>query len=121
MVDACHGHGMLYFYGTDGNIWPVADEMFLNIGIDGYFEIDKGAGMGLRELRERYPNVTLIGGIRPAVLHQGSVDEVVREVMEALEVAHELSGIVVGVSNMIMPGTPPENIMALLNTIKDNR
>jgi hypothetical protein len=41
--------------------------------------------------------------------------------MDCLAVAHELGGVIVGTSNMIMPGTPPANIMAMLDTIEKNR
>jgi uroporphyrinogen-III decarboxylase len=77
--------------------------------------------MDLRKLRERYPSVTFIGNIRSQLLHKGSRDEVVRETENCLAVAHELGGIVVGVSNLIMPGTPAENIKAMLETIERNR
>ena len=121
IVDACHEHGMYYFYASDGNFWPVAEDMFNVVGVDGWVETDKSAGMDLRELRERFPNVTIQGNIRVQVLHRGTREEVVREVMDCLEVAHELGGVIVGASNLIMPGTPPENIAAMLETIEKNR
>ena len=77
--------------------------------------------MDLRRLRERYPNVTVQGNIRVQVLHRGSQDDVVREVMDCLEAAHELGGVIVGASNLIMPGTPGRNIEAMLRTIEENR
>ncbi len=107
IVDACHARGIKYFYGSDGNLWPVADAMFDTIGIDGYFEIDASAGMDLVELRKRFPKTTLVGNIQVQTVQHGSTDDVEREVMRCLETAHELGKIVVGVSNMIMPGTPP--------------
>ena len=121
LVKACHASGMLYFYSSDGNFWPVADAMFEEAGVDGWLETDRSAGMELRALRERLPRVTFQGNIRVQVLHRGTRDEVVREVMDCLEVAHELGGVIVGASNLIMPGTPPENIEAMLETIRDNR
>ncbi|MFB3894233.1 MAG: uroporphyrinogen decarboxylase family protein [Phycisphaerae bacterium] len=121
IVDAAHTHGMKYFYSGDGNFWPVAEDFFDIAGIDGYFETDRSAGMELRPLRERFPKVTFIGNIRVQVLHRGTRDDVIRETMDCLEVAHELGGVIVGASNMIMPGTPPDNIMAMLETIDRNR
>ena len=41
--------------------------------------------------------------------------------MDCLDVAHELGGVIVGCSNMIMPGTPIENIHAMLDCIRENR
>ena len=95
--------------------------MFNTAGIDGWLETDRSAGMDLRRLRERFPKVTFQGNIRSQLLHAGTRDEVVRETMDCLETAHELGGVIVGVSNLIMPGTPPENILAMLETIEKNR
>jgi hypothetical protein len=121
LVDACHEAGMRYFYGSDGNFWPVAAEMFEGAGVDGWFEVDKSAGMDLRALRRRFPRATLVGNIPVQVLHRGTVADVEREVMDCLAAAHELGGIVVGASNLIMPGTPAENILTMLRLIEDNR
>jgi len=117
IVDECHRLGMYYFYASDGNLWPVADTLFHEIGIDGWFETDKSSGMDIRRLREAYPNLTIQGNIQVQVLHIGTPDDVVRDVTECLEAAHEVGGVLCGASNMIMPGTPPENIHALLGTI----
>jgi uroporphyrinogen-III decarboxylase len=121
IVDACHAHGMYYFYTSDGNFWPVAEDMFNVAGVDGWLETDKSAGMDLRELRERFPDKTIMGNIRSQLLHHGTRDEVVNEVMECMEVAHDLGGVIVGVSNLMVTGTPPENVEALLKTIEENR
>jgi len=121
IVDACHERGMYYFFTSDGNFWPLADIFFEEVGVDGWCETDASAGMDLRELRERFPSTTFIGNIRSQVLHRGSRDDVVREAEDCLAAAHDLGGIVVGVSNLIMPGTPAENIHALLETIERNR
>ena len=121
LVEACHNFGMYYFYTSDGDFWPVADDLFLTAGVDGWMETDRSAGMDLRRLRETYPSATLQGNIRVQVLHQGAVGDVIRETMETLEVAHDLGGVMVGASNLIMPGTPPDNILAMLRTIEENR
>ena len=121
LVDATHEMGMHYIYGGDGNFWPLADIMFNELGINGWFETDKSSSMELKPLREKYPNVTFIGNIPVQVLHCGTKDDAIRETMQALEVAHELGGVIVGCSNMIMPGTPPENILAMMDCIEKNR
>ena len=121
IVDACHQHGMYYIFTSDGNFWPVAEEMFNVAGVDGWMETDKSAGMDMRELRERFPDKVFVGNIRSQVVHRGTAEEVVAEVMDCMEVAHDLGGVIVGVSNLIMTGSPPENIEALLRTIEDNR
>jgi hypothetical protein len=121
IVDESHLLGMRYFYASDGNFWPVADQLFDVIGIDGWFETDKSSGMDIRRLRERYPRLTIQGNIRVQVLHMGTREDVVRDVTECLEAAHEVGGVICGTSNMIMPGTPPQNIHAMLETIEKCR
>jgi len=121
IADACHRAGMKYFYAGDGNFWPVAEGFFDIAGVDGYYETDRSSGMELRPLRERFPKVTFIGNIRVQVLHLGTEDDVKRETMDCLQAAHELGGVIVGASNMIMPGTPPRNILTMLRVIEENR
>lgn len=121
LVDACHACGMYYFYGSDGNFWPVAADLFDVAGVDGWFELDRSAGMELGPLRERFPRVTLIGNLPVQVLHRGTKEDVAGEVMACLSAAHEFGGIIVGASNLIMPGTPPENVQLMLELIEKNR
>lgn len=121
ITEACHKHGMYYLFASDGNLWPVADDLFGESGVDGYFEIDRRAGMDLAKLRGRFPHLTLIGNISSHTLHLGTEEQVIEEVMSCIDVAEKYGGVIIGVSNYIMPGTPEENIMAMLNTIRKYR
>lgn len=119
--EACHRHGCYHMFASDGDLWPVADDLFGRSGVDAYYEIDRLAGMDLRKLRQRFPHLTLVGGIASQTLHLGTVDEVLAQTLDALQAARELGGVIVGLSNYPMPDTPPENILAMLETIRDNR
>ena len=121
VVEECHKYGIYFLYGSDGNLWPIADDLFGRSGIDGYYEIDRRAGMDLNKLRKRFPNLVLIGNISSYTLHFGTRDEVIAETLSCLREAKESRGIIVGVSNYIVPGTPKENIKALIETIKKYR
>ncbi len=121
ITQACHKHGMYYLTASDGNLWPVADDVFGNSGVDGYFEIDRRAGMDLGKLKERFPHLTLIGNISSHTLHLGTKEEVIEEVLSCIEVAEKYGGVIIGASNYIMPGTPEENIWAMLETIRKYR
>jgi len=121
VTEICHQHGGLHFFASDGNLWPVADMMFGDGAIDGYFEVDGRAGMDLARLRERYPRLILIGNISSHTVHLGTKDEIVAETLAALEVAKESSGVVAGVSNYFVPHTPIENVMTVLETVERNR
>lgn len=121
ITEECHRLGMYYLFASDGNLWPVADDLFGESGVDGYYEIDRRAGMDLRKLRERFPDLTLIGNISSHTLHRGTKEQVIKEVLSCIDVAQRYGRVIVGVSNYIMPGTPPQNIEALLETIERYR
>jgi len=119
VVDACHAHGKYYFFASDGNLWPIAVDLFPVV--DGFYEIDRRAGMDLRLLRERYPHLTLIGNISSHTLHMGTKDEVIEETLSCIEAAKEHGSIIVGCSNLIVSQTPEENFLAMLETMRENR
>jgi hypothetical protein len=121
ITEACHKHGLYYLFASDGNLWPLADDLFGNSGVDGFYEIDGRAGMDLRKLRERFPHLVLIGNISSHTLHRGTKEDVIRETTSCLDEARRSLGIIVGVSNYILPGTPEENLWAMIETMKKYR
>lgn len=118
---ACRQAGVYHGFASDGNLWPVADDLFGVSGVNFFFEVDVRAGMELRPLRERFLRLTLMGGINSQTLHRGTVDDVVRETSAALEAAHEYGGCVVGCSNQIVAGTPMANFWAMMETLERGR
>jgi len=69
-------------------------------------------------LRVCFPKLTLIGNISSHTVHLGTRDQVVAEVESVMAQAHRVGGVVVGVSNYVVPGTPPENVMAMVETVE---
>jgi uroporphyrinogen-III decarboxylase len=104
-------------FASDGDLWPVAEDLFGASGVDCFYEIDRRAGMDLRLLRERYPHLTLLGGIASETLHMGTKEEVVQETLSALEVAKELGSCIIGCSNQIVAPTPMANVEAMMETL----
>ncbi len=121
IAEECHKYGMYYLFASDGNLWPIADDLFGRTGIDGYYEIDRRAGMDLEKLKKRFPDLVLVGNISSYTLTEGSKYDVVKETLSCLKVAKRYGGIIVGVSNAILPTTPIENVMAMIETIKKYR
>lgn len=121
IAEACHEQGMLYLFASDGNLWPIADDLFGESGVDGYYEIDRRAGMDLGRLRARFPELTLLGNISSHTVHEGSPKGVISETRSCIEEAKRNGGIIVGVSNIVTPSTPIENIRAMLRTIMEFR
>lgn len=118
---ACHEHGAFHLFASDGNLWPVAGDLFGRSGVDGYYEIDRRAGMDLDKLRERFPRLTLIGNISSHTVHMGSKHQIIAETISCLETAKRAGRIVVGTSNYFVPHTPVENVIAVLETISEYR
>ncbi len=119
--EACHEHGCYHMFASDGDLWPVADDLFGASGVDCYYEIDRQAGMDLSLLRDRFPHLTLLGGISSETLHRGSREDVIAETRSALEVAKERGSIILGCSNQIVPHTPMENFWAMMETLRELR
>ena len=77
--------------------------------------------MDLPELRERFPRLTLIGNISSHTVHVGTRAEVVAETRACLEKAKRCLGVTAGASNYFVPGTPVENVVAVLETVRAHR
>lgn len=117
----CEYHGAFHLFASDGCLWPVAESLFAPGVIHGYYEIDRSAGMDLRRLRGIAPTMALIGNIASQTLHRGSRAAVVAETLDCLDAAKQLGQIIVGVSNYIVPGTPADNVVAMVETIRTQR
>ena len=115
--ECCDSNDVWHFFASDGNLWPVAEDLFGNSGVQGFYEIDRRCEMDLELIRDTFPHLKLCGGIASETLHQGTVEDVVAETRDALEVARRRGQIVVGVSNQVVPGTPLENFDAMMETL----
>ncbi|RJS85996.1 hypothetical protein CW702_00190 [Candidatus Bathyarchaeota archaeon] len=121
IAEECHKYGMYYLFASDGNLWPIADDLFGRTGVDGYYEIDRRAGMDLGKLRKRFPNLVLIGNISSYTLTEGTRDDVIKETLSCLREARRSRGIIVGVSNAVLPSTPIDNVFAMIETLRRYR
>jgi len=118
--DECKRLGVTYTFGSDGNYMKIADIIFKDIGINACVETEQAAGMEVGVLRKKYPDLIVVGAINSGTLHRGTTDDVRKEVRQSLE---ESEGVqyIPGPSNAVMPGTPVENIYAMIEEIDDFR
>jgi hypothetical protein len=121
LSECCEEAGVWHMFASDGDLWPVADELFGNCGVHGYHEIDRRAGMDLETLRDRFPHLRLMGGVASETVHLGTPDDVREECLSALEVAKRRGRIMVGVSNTVVAMSPPENVDVMVTSLKENR
>jgi hypothetical protein len=76
LVDAWHSRDTICLFHSDGNLWPVLDDL-VGAGIDGLNPLEVLAGMTVRKVRQRYPGLFLTGGIDVSqLLPLGTPDQV---------------------------------------------
>jgi len=119
--EACREAGTFHGFASDGDLWPVAEDLFGNSGVNFFYEVDDESGMHFDRLRQTFPKLTLLGGVNSSTLHRGTVDDVKAETLRAVEAGKEYGGCVVGCSNQIVAGTPLENFWAMMATLEENR
>ena len=117
--EACHARGGYFVKHTDGNVWSILDS-FIEIGIDGWHGIQPDIGMDLRLLKERYgEHLCFFGGVNCATLIEAPSEEVREEVRYAIQHAGPGGGLVIATSNVVQPGTKPENYRAMRQAVQD--
>ena len=121
LSEACHAAGAFHMFASDGDLWPVADDLFGASGVDCFYEIDRRCGMDLALLRQRFPHLTLMGGIASETLHIGAKEDVIEETRSALRVAKDMGSIIVGCSNQIVGPTPISNFWAMMEVLHGER
>jgi len=117
IAQICHDNGAYYMFASDGNLWPVADALFREAGVDAFFEMDVLAGMDPVKLRHSFPDLTLLGGINSKTVHLGPVEAIREEVRYAMDTAKEYGGMIVGCSNQLVVDTPAEHVHVMMEEI----
>ncbi len=120
ITEGCEKAGTYHLFASDGDLWPIAHDLFGEARTHGFYEVDR-TFMDLRQLRDRFPHLRMLGGIRSEVLHVGTVEDVAEETRTALETAHEIGGCIIGCSNQIVAGTPEENFWAMMEILEEER
>jgi len=119
MCERCHEYGLPYVFRSDGWLWPIAQELFVESGVDGYGEIDAQAGMNIPDLKARLPHLTLWGGVDCAgALVTGTRAEVAEETRRSLEAGAPGGGYILGSSNVIHAEVKTENFLEMARALK---
>lgn len=103
-----------YVFRSDGNLWSLADMLFLKAACPGYGEVDRDAGMTAGELRKKYPQLVLWGNMSTARLAGESAAWVRAEARKIIAESGG-TGYFHGPSNAIMKGTPAKNVEAMFS------
>lgn len=120
ITQAAHEAGLVYLFRTDGNIWSIAEDLLVNSGIDGYGEIDIDAGMDLADLKQRFPRLTLWGGMSCGQVLTFESPETIREkTRQVMEACKPGGGFIFGSSNAVHDGVPTRNFVAMLEAARE--
>ena len=115
LVEAWHARGSLCLFHSDGNLWPILDDL-VAAGIDGLNPLEVLAGMTVKEVRQRYPRLFLTGGIDVSqLLPFGTPDEVRQVCRQTIADAGGV-GYFIGSTTELHWGVKPENAMAMFET-----
>ncbi len=115
LVTAWHSRDALCVFHSDGNLWPVLDDLVAT-GIDGLNPLEVLAGMTVETVRARYPRLVLTGGIDVSqLLVYGTPDEVRTACRAAIRAAH--GGYLMGSSTELYWDVPLENAIAMLEIV----
>jgi len=113
--DAWHERDTVCLFHSDGNLWGVLDDL-VDAGIDGLNPLETLAGMGVKEVRDRYPQLFLAGGIDVShLLTLGTPGEVRAVCRQAIEDTGG-RGFLMGSSTEIHWDVPLENATAMFET-----
>ena len=119
ITQLCNELNIYYFFISDGNLWPVAEDLFKESGIDGYGEIEGDSGMDLGKLKKEYGHLTFWGNVSCHTLRTGTKEDVIKETKSCIDKAAKGGGYIFGTSNAVLSGTPAENIIAMYETAKE--
>jgi len=77
LLTAWHDRDTVCIFHSDGRLWRILDDL-VSAGIDGLHPLETMAGQTIKETRERYPNLFLVGGIDASQLLVNGSPEAVR-------------------------------------------
>jgi uroporphyrinogen decarboxylase len=119
MVDAVHEEGGRVVKHSDGNLWPILDQI-IDTGIDAINPIEPVAGMEIGEVKSKYGDrVAVVGNIDCShVLSEDSVEQVEAAVIECIRKGSPGGGHIISSSNSIHSAVKPENYAAMIAAAK---
>ncbi|GHU66750.1 hypothetical protein AGMMS49983_16960 [Clostridia bacterium] len=118
IADYCHAHDVLVLKHTDGNIWMIED-IFFNMGIDGYQGMEPNVGMRIAEVKAKYgDHVTLMGNVDCGhTLPFGTKEEVIEETTACVRDGAKGGGYILSSANSIAHPTPLKNFLTMIETV----
>jgi uroporphyrinogen-III decarboxylase len=112
--------GFKILFHTDGRCDELLPIIFGELGADGLAPIERNGCNDIFEIRRRYPDKLLFGNVCCAVtLPQGNIYDVEDETLELIERIGPGGGILIGSSGEVGDSIPPENAVAMYDTVHE--
>jgi len=120
LTNAYHKKGIKVIYHSEGNIQKFIDVLIKN-GVDGINPLEPYSDMEIIETRKRYPDLILYGGVDEGdkLLPRGTPEDVEAYVKKVIREIGKESGILLGSSGEVHPACKLENVIAMIETIKN--
>ncbi len=84
-VEAWHSHGIKCIYHSEGDIRKFIPDL-IDAGVDGIHPIEPMAGMSTKDIKEKYPNLIMVGGLDNShMLTRDSFQEIEKNVKDAID------------------------------------
>lgn len=119
ICDAWHEHDTKVIFHSDGNLFSVLDDL-VETGIDGLNPLEPLEGVDvITEVRNRYPDLVLAGGIDAhQLLVNGTKEQVSDEVKRLIDNIGSGGGLFIGSTIEMHPGCRAENLIAMVETTR---
>lgn len=122
LIEFIQSKGVVVIYHTCGAIYPLLDDL-LETGVKVIHPVQLSAkGMDARKLKKEFGDRLVFwgGGCNTQkTLQFGTPEEVIDEVKERIDIFAPGGGFVFAPEHCIQPGTPPENIIAMFEAVKE--
>lgn len=119
IIDAYHRKNVKVLFHSDGYLMDILDDL-VEAGVDGLNPIEVAAGMDIKEIHRRYPDLFLCGGIDVSqLLPFGSPQEIRDVVLRSIEDA--CGRLMVGSSTEVHDDVPLENFLTMWETTLNYR
>ena len=117
VIDAYHCKGIKVIFHSDGDLRDVLDDL-VALGIDALHPLEVGANMDLGEIRLKYPQLILLGGIDSSqLLPYGSPADVAQAVIASIHAA--APNYILGSTTELHNSIPLDNIRAMIDTVRN--
>lgn len=121
LIDYVKSKGVrIVLVDTDGNCMDII-QFFISCGVTGMYPFESACGMDVRKVRQKFPNLAMLGGINKSDIALGK--EKIDEILTIVEETLQYGGYVPHLDHFVPPEVDFENFKyyrSRLNSIIDN-